>query len=243
MQATMRWRPLPKLHMPVESRPWTTYALLAAVIAIMFVEIGIAQLGMNLRAFMYSFGLVSADFSWADPRTYFTLITFNFLHSSARHFATNAIILLLAGAAVEKRLGWRTTLSIWMAGGVASGILHLLIFPDSTRTLVGASGAISALIGATLVLGWHWSLPVKLWRGRGTLFHVPLPLIVLVWAGYQMYATAQLFHGPATDLTVATWIHLGGFFFGAAVAGTLHLTGRRGMVAVPFPQPGTPAGD
>lgn len=239
MQATMRWWPLLRSHAPVESRPWTTYVLLAAVIAIMFVEIGILRLGMDLGAFMYAFGLVPADFSLADPATYFPLITFNFLHASARHFAINAIVLLLAGAAVEKKLGWRTTLFIWMTGGVASGILHLVIFPDSTRTLVGASGGVAALIGAALVLGWRWALPVKLWRGRRTLFHVPLPLVVFVWVGFQMYGTAQLFTGPASNLSVATWIHLGGFLVGAAVAGTLGLLHQRGSVTLPFRSPST----
>jgi len=243
MQATMRWRPLTRPQVPVESRPWTTYALLAAVIAIMFVEIGIVRMGMNLGAFMYSFGLVSADFSWTDPGTYVSLITFNFLHSGARHFATNAIILLLAGVVVEKRLGWRATLFIWMAGGIASGILHLLIFPDSTRTLVGASGAIAALIGAALVLGWRWTLPVKLWRGRGTAFHVSLPLVVFAWVGYQMYGTAQLIAVPSSELSVATWVHLGGFLFGAAVAGTLCLLRQRQAVTIPLPLRNPSSGD
>jgi membrane associated rhomboid family serine protease len=241
MQATMRSRPMTRPHAPVESRPWTTYVLLAAVILMMFVEIGIVLLGLSLGSFMYAFGLVPADFSWADPGTYFPLITFNFLHSSARHFATNAIILLLAGAAVEKQLGWRTTLVIWMSGGVASGILHLVIFPDSARTLVGASGAIAALIGTALVLGWHWSLPVRLWRGRQTVFHVPLPLVVFVWVGYQLYGTAQLFTVPANNLAVATWIHLGGFLFGAAVAGLLCLIRQRRPAGLPLHAPS--AGD
>lgn len=244
MQATMSSGSVTdKRRVQIPDRPWTTYLLLLSIIVALFGEAYFALQGMGLNAFLHTYGLVSADFSWADPRSYVTLLTFNFLHSGARHFAGNAIILLVAGAAVEKYVGWRATFLIWMAGGAASGVVHLLMFPDTERTLVGASGAIAALLGAALVLGWKWALPVKLWPGRRTLFHVPLPLVTFIWVGFQMYGVVQIYRGTVSDPSVATWVHLAGFMFGVCAAGVLQIVRNPNPVAVPYYSNTSTSGD
>lgn len=213
--------------MPPARRPWTTYGLLLAILLALLVEVLVVLRGMDLAGFVSSYGLVSANFSWTDPSTYLPLITFNFLHSGARHFTGNAVMLLLAGAAVEKHAGWRATLFIWMAGGVIGGITHLFIFPDIDKTLIGSSGATSALIGAALIIGWRWALPVRLRRGRRPLFSIPLPAVTAIWLAHQLIGFSRAVQGSGENVSVATWAHLAGFSAGALCACALVIHQRK----------------
>jgi membrane associated rhomboid family serine protease len=233
MQATARWNDA--VTHPVAARPWATYLLMLAVLSVMCIEIIILRRGLDLAGFLHAFGVVSADFTWTNPQSWVTLLTYNFLHSGGRHFAGNAIIMVVAGIAVEKYLGRRTTLLIWVAGGIVGGLAHLLIFPDAARSLVGASGAISAMLGAAMVIGWHWGLPVKLWPGTRVLFHIRLRVVTGIWLAGQLYGIARLATGTLASHSVATWVHLASFAFGAAVVGAILL--YRAMSDLPAPHP------
>jgi membrane associated rhomboid family serine protease len=221
VQAPAHWNATP--FQPVVARPWTTYLLMFSILAVMCVEIMILRRGMDLAGFLQSFGIVSADFSWSNPQSWVTLLTYNFLHSGGRHFAGNAIIMVIAGIAVEKYLGRQMTLLIWIAGGIAGGLAHLLIFPDTTRALVGASGAISALLGAALIVGWQWALPVKAWPGTRVLFKIRLPVVTGIWLAGQFYNILKLHNSGLASHSVASWVHLASFAFGAAVVGGIIL--------------------
>jgi membrane associated rhomboid family serine protease len=227
MQATMSLRHTNRPGIRPARRPWTTYGLLFSIVLVLLIEIGLAVRGMDLAGFVRSYGLVSTRFSWADPLTYLPLVTFNFLHAGAKHFATNVIILLFAGVAVEKHAGCRATMLIWLAGGMLSGIAHLFIFPGSDQALIGASGAVSALLGAALVIGWHWALPIRLWRGRKTLFSISLPVVTGIWLSLQLFGFAHVLSGATGHTGVATWAHLTGFTFGMLCAVAMLMRSRQ----------------
>lgn len=204
-------------------RPWVTYGLMLAIVAAMCIEIFVATNAHNLETMLQTYGLVSSEFSWSDPAAYIPLVTFNFLHSSGRHFAGNAIIMLFACAAVERHAGRRATLFVWLVGGVVSGIAHLFIVPDTTGSLVGASGAISAMLGAAVIIGWRWALPARFRRAGRTFFTIPLPVVTGIWVAFQAVSFASVAPQLSAGATVATWVHLAGFAFGALVAGILCL--------------------
>lgn len=230
MQVAVPWQAVSS-PAPTNARPWMTYLLMVSICMVMMVEILLIRSGNNIQAFVNAFGLVSGDFTWTNPASWLQLFTFNFLHSSAHHFMVNAYIMLLAGIAIERHCGARAMLFVWLAGGVTSGIVHLMVFPDTDRSLVGASGAIYALLGAAFVVGWHWGLPVKFRRGGRTFFRIRLPAIVAFYVAAQIYGVVILYNGQIANPTVATWVHLGGFAFGLAAAIAL-LTLRR--QAAPF---------
>lgn len=240
MQSTAGWGWNAGPAATKSQRPWATYALLYAVVAVMSVQVFLATQSDRLAAFVKTYGLTSTEVVWSNPASYLPLMTFNFLHSDARHFAANAIVMLFACAAVEKHAGRRATLIIWVAGGVVSGLAHLVIFPDSTRSLIGASGAISAMLGVAFVLGWRWALPVKLWAGRRQLFAIPLPAVMTIWLLFQVNSVARLAISGTGTGGVATWVHLAGFAFGMLCAGVLLLS--RGASTQPAAHPVT-AGD
>jgi len=237
MQAVSFWRPVAhRTSTPkTTQRPWATYSLMLGILLAMTVEILVELQGANFVAFMHTWGLVSADFSWTNPLTWVPLVTFNFLHSGARHFAGNTIMMLFAGAAVEKHAGRRATLFIWLVGGIAGGLAHLLVFPDATIALVGASGAIAAMLGAAVVIGWRWALPVRLWCGRRVLFSIPLPVVTGIWLAFQIYGFIRFAVLNPQASGVATWVHLAGFAFGALAALALSYWKQRSPGLTPAP--------
>lgn len=225
MQATT-WEAARHNSVRFPGRPWATYGLMLAIIVAMCIEILVATNARNLDIMLQTYGLVSSEFRWGDPASYIPLVTFNFLHSSSAHFAGNAIIMLLACAAVERHAGRKATLFVWLIGGVAAGVAHLFVMPDTTQSLVGASGAISAMLGAAIIIGWRWALPVRVRRAGRTFFTIPLPAVTAIWVAFQAVSFASAAPNLSAESTVATWVHLAGFAFGVLVAGVLSLYGR-----------------
>jgi membrane associated rhomboid family serine protease len=195
-----------------------TYLLMVSICLVMSFEILLSQTTTNAQEFVNAFGLVSGDFSWTNPSSWLQLVTFNFLHSSSHHFVVNAYVMLIAGVAIERHCGPRAMLFVWLAGGMASGIVHLMVFPDTDRSLIGASGAICALLGAALVVGWHWGLPVRFRLGGRTYFRVRLPAVIGVYMALQVYGLFNMANSTLASTSVATWVHVGGFGFGVLAA-------------------------
>jgi membrane associated rhomboid family serine protease len=148
------------------------------------------------------------------------LFTSMFLHAGWMHLLSNMLFLWLAGASLEDRWGRLFYLLLYLAGGVVAALIHAAMNPQSAIPMVGASGAISGLMGAFLVRlaatrirFFYWFLVV-----RGTFLmpaYVALPLWLL-----QQFAMAR--SGAAGR--IAVWAHIGGFIFGALVAGLVKLS-------------------
>lgn len=128
-------------------------------------------------ASILGFGLVPSVF-WGDkilPPDIYTLgsdntvLTYMFLHGGLMHLVSNMLILWVFGDNIEQALGRYRYLGFYIIGGMAAGFLHALISASSDAPLVGASGAISAVSAAYLLLHpraklWlllFWVLPVK----------------------------------------------------------------------------------
>lgn len=95
-----------------------------------------------------AYGLVPAGFSPS------ALLTNLFLHDprGLSHIGGNMVFLAVFGAVVEGALGHTAFLALYLAAGVAGGLLHVQIDPSSTIPLVGASGAISGVLAVAAVL-------------------------------------------------------------------------------------------
>src|SRR4029078_1150865 len=85
-------------------------------------------------------------------RELFTIFTSMFLHGGWLHLIGNMLYLWIFGNNIEDRLGRLPFILFYLAGGVAAAISQLLIAPGSTVPVIGASGAIAAVLGAYLVL-------------------------------------------------------------------------------------------
>ena len=143
-----------------------------------------------------------------------TWLTHMFLHGSFGHLLGNMIFLWLVGCLIEAGCGSIRYLFIYLFGGLFAVGLFGLIYSESTVPLVGASGAIAALMGAvTLLFG---KKKIKIFYSLGFYFgYMKPPAIALlpVWILNELF---QLFFGGVSN--VAYMAHLGGLIGGALLA-------------------------
>ncbi|HZX81671.1 MAG TPA: rhomboid family intramembrane serine protease [Lysobacter sp.] len=141
------------------------------------------------------------------------LVTALFLHADWAHLVGNLLFLLIFGAPAERAMGpWRF-LALFLLGGAAANLAAVLAIGTPDRLIIGASGAVSALIGAYLVLFPTARLGLVVPLGLFLQFvRMPAAVLIGVWAGLQLVYT---FVGPAFG-AVAWSAHLAGFAFGGA---------------------------
>jgi membrane associated rhomboid family serine protease len=166
------------------------------------------ELALGLEAVVQAYGFVPALF-FQDPLGQgYRLFTSMFLHGGFFHILSNMWFLWVFGDNVEDRMGHGRFLLFYLLGGVAAALAQGLFTPTSTVPMIGASGAVSAVLGAYYVL-----FP------RAYVVSVVLfifPLFVTFPAGVYLgyWAFLQLFQGLLGLPGVAWWAHLGGFLFG-----------------------------
>ncbi len=142
------------------------------------------------------------------------MFTHMFLHGGFMHLLGNMVFLWLAGCVVELAWGRIAYLVIYLAGGLSAAALFGLANLASTQPLVGASGAISALMGAYAVL--YGRRKIKVFYSLGFFFNytmVPGFVILVLWIGNEFF---QLLIDKGSH--VAYLAHVGGFFGGALLA-------------------------
>jgi tetratricopeptide (TPR) repeat protein len=139
-------------------------------------------------------------------------MTYMFLHGSFMHILGNMIFLWLVGCALELGCGRPFYAALYMVTGVCSAGLFALVYPNSTAPLIGASGAISGLMGAFTVM--YGKAKIKIFYSLGFFFnYAKIAAIVLlpIWIANEIF---QLFFGAFTH--VAYVAHIGGLLSGAA---------------------------
>lgn len=137
-----------------------------------------------------------------------TLFSYMFLHGDVFHLAGNMLFLWVFGDNVEDAMGHVKFLVFYVACGVAAGLLHALMMPMSQDALIGASGAVSGVIAAYLMLHPRvrvWVLALKFFPLR-----ITAAWALGLWIAFQI---AMLF-APQAGVT-AWWAHLGGLLAGA----------------------------
>jgi membrane associated rhomboid family serine protease len=139
-----------------------------------------------------------------------TLVTSMFMHAGWAHLLGNMWFLFIFGSLIERRLGWGLFLVFYLACGVAAGFTHVLVSPHSVIPYVGASGAISGVMGAYL-----WLKPldkIRVWVV--VVLEVPALVGLPVWVALQLASSAEAITSGQIHGGVAYWAHVGGFAFG-----------------------------
>ncbi|WP_411105947.1 rhomboid family intramembrane serine protease [Streptomyces sp. cmx-4-9] len=165
-------------------------------------------------AYFRRWGVVPDELFTGAPRAWLTPLTALFVHGSWLHLLGNMLFLHVFGAMTEERMGRPAFLAFYVCTGYLALAAYAAANAGSDQTLVGASGAISAVLGAFLCL-----LP----RARVTslfpfLFFLPLRfpawMVLLFWFALQGVAAQRAESGPG----VAYLAHLVGFSLGFAYA-------------------------
>ena len=183
-----------------------------------------------LQAFIQAWGVVPREFSAGQdlppsiPFPYWsTLLTSMFLHGGWAHLGGNMLFLWIFGDNIEHRLGHARFLAFYLACGLAAGLAHILTNAGSSIPTVGASGAISGVLGGYLVMYPRNRVYVMTYGGVAT---VPAVVMLGLWIVLQFInGIGSIANTPETG-GVAYIAHIGGFVAGAALA-PLMSVGRR----------------
>jgi membrane associated rhomboid family serine protease len=151
------------------------------------------------------------------PTPILTLFTSLFLHADIYHLIGNMWFLLVFGRNVECALSHLLFLVFYLACGAAAGLAHVISDPYSLIPCIGASGAISGILGAYISI--HPFNSIRIWIGAG-IIEVPALIVIGIWFILN-YLSAFLPDSDVVTGGVAYWAHLGGFTAGFVSLRTL----------------------
>jgi membrane associated rhomboid family serine protease len=162
-----------------------------------------------------------------------TLLTSMFMHGGWLHLAGNMLFLWIFGDNVEHRIGHIPYLAFYLVAGVIASLAQIVVSPDSSIPTLGASGAISGVLGAYLVMFPTNRVTVLFLR-----FPMQVPAIVAIglWAVFQFISGIGALGAEEAGGGVAYMAHIGGFVAGV-VAGLVF----RAVFSEPRRPRGTPA--
>lgn len=158
------------------------------------------------------------EFAPAAGPILLSLLTTMFIHGGWMHLAGNLWFLWIFGNNIEDRLGHVLYALFYLGGGMLATGCHWAYDPESMVPVVGASGAVSAVLGGYAVTYPKATVSTLVFFGFITIIEVPALLWLAVWLGSQLLdASFQ------KDLGVAVWAHIGGFAAGAILMPILSL--------------------
>jgi membrane associated rhomboid family serine protease len=211
-------------------KPIVSYSLIGINIAVFLMQLGTPG---NL---LCNYGMIPSNI--LDGRDYITVLTSLFLHGDIMHLFGNMLFLWIFADNIEAKVGHIPFLSFYIAGGFMASLVHILVsvqpgtnaftscmpclsispcdagvFPGFIPT-VGASGAISAIMGAYLMMFPSSKIKI-LFLIFLRSFHLPAFVFLLIWFGQQLLSGVVSLNSINTEsVDVAWWAHIGGFVSG-----------------------------
>ena len=202
--------------------PLVNYALIAInVLVFVFLQ----GMGGNEK-FTYAFSTVPAEILTGKDITagvleptpipvYFTLVTSMFMHGGWAHLLGNMLFLWVFGDNIENRIGHIRYLIFYLVCGIIASLSHVFVSgSDSLIPSLGASGAISGVLGGYLLL--FPSRRVRVIMGRG-ITTVPAFVALGIWIVFQVISQMGVLGGDQGGGGVAYAAHIGGFIAGLAL--------------------------
>jgi membrane associated rhomboid family serine protease len=144
-----------------------------------------------------------------------TLVTSMFLHGGWGHLLGNMLYLWIFANNIEDRLGHVRFALFYLAVGLAAAAAQILPDPASPVPMIGASGAISGVLGAYMLLFPHARVLVLIPLGFMFLHRIRAVWLLGIWFAMQILSAS---FGSATAGGVAWWAHIGGFIAGFVLA-------------------------
>jgi membrane associated rhomboid family serine protease len=211
------------------SHPVVTVGLIAANVLMILYQLSMG-LGSDPRAvraaqeFILEFGVIPCRLTGACPAAgdfppaLLTVFTSMFMHGGLLHVGGNMLYLWIFGDNVEDTLGHGRFLLFYLSAGVAAAAAQVAVNPTSTIPMVGASGAVSGVLGAYLLLFPHARVLTLLTVGFFIRFiYIPAVVVLGFWIVVQFLAGLLTYRslgaGPEAG-GVAWFAHIGGFLAG-----------------------------
>jgi len=202
---------------PTRITPYVTYALLLACVLIFIWQI---SLGDAAQQAVYSFGVIpsvlfatkSLPLELEILPAWLTIFSSMFLHGGWMHLIGNMLYLWVFGNNVEDAMGHKRFILFYLSCGLLAALTQAVLNPDSEIPMIGASGAISGVLGAYLLLHPHARILVVIPIG----IFIYTPWIAAYWV-LGFWFVLQIINSliSASDMGgVAYGAHLGGFVAG-----------------------------
>lgn len=209
-----------KDNMPSLTVPVITWLLIAANVLVFLLEMSLGT--PHLERFLEAYGLVPAHFvkniGFGEVKTIYSSM---FLHAGFLHLFGNMWFLYLFGDNVEDFLGHWRYLIFYLFSGTCAAMVQVATTQDSISPMIGASGAISGVLGAYCVL-FPESKVITLVPIYFVLRLVELPAAFFLglWFVIEFFSGFSTLAGAVSDKAggVAFWAHIGGFVVGALIA-------------------------
>ncbi|MEK6683305.1 MAG: rhomboid family intramembrane serine protease [Nitrospirota bacterium] len=209
---------------PVQTTPVVTVGIIVAATLVFFYQLSLGpQAGQR---FVYQFGAIPAvlfgqeslPLEVAAVPASFSLITSMFLHGGFMHLIGNMLYLWIFGNNIEDAVGHARFIGFYLLCGVVAAMSHALVDPGSPAPMIGASGAISGVLGAYLLLYPRAHVLVLIPLGFFTrLMHIPAGFVLGFWFVLQLISGTATVGGGGGG--VAWFAHIGGFLAGMVLIG------------------------
>lgn len=204
---------------PVRLTPVTNWLLMALCVAAFGWEI---SLGSEMEGALAVLGFTPAslhhpmippsDFETLPP--WITILTAMFLHGGVLHIAGNMLYLWIFGSHVEDAMGHGRYLVFYLISGVAASLAFAAMAPNSTVPMIGASGAISGVLAAYVLL--YPRAQVRVIVPLGIIFY-PLKIGAAWVVGFWFLLQLVSAFSAEADSGIAWWAHVGGFIAGGLI--------------------------
>lgn len=215
--------------------PLVTWSIIAINVIVY-----ILSLILGYENIVKNYGMIPAFV--VEGKRLYTLITSMFLHGGLLHLGGNMLYLYIFGPGIETRLGKARYLALYLASGIVASFFHIFIVYNFSEPIivygpfgysiidprlipcVGASGAISGILGAYMLLMPNKMIYVLtyLWPGLPYIIRAPAYLFIGFWFAYQLLMGLLSLAVPAPYFSgVAFWAHIGGFIAGVFLASSL----------------------
>jgi len=228
--------PLPDAN-PTRRRPVVTIGLIAVCVAAFIYELALQASSGDaaLERLFRDYGLVPASLTsrlGGDQSLLLgglaPVISSMFLHGGWVHLIGNMLYLWIFGNNIEDRFGRVRYLLFYLVGGIAAAVSQVIVAPHSDVPVIGASGAIAAILGAYIVLFPRARVLSLVFLGFFyQLLHVPAVIVLGFWFVLQLIDSVASLGVSSSNDGVALFEHIGGFVAGVVIGLLVRAIGVR----------------
>lgn len=207
-------------NIPARRFSVVNYTIIGVNLLIFFYEVGLVP---DLNRFMSTWGMTPASVvtylvPWQPGSVHVatTLLTSMFIHGGWTHLLGNMLFLWIFGDNVEDAMGRLRYLFFYILSGLGAAALQIYVDPSSSIPTLGASGAISGVLGAYILLYPRARVSTLLpWFFFFTIVKIPAVLLLGIWFLLQFLSgVAEIAFAGSSVGGVAWWAHIGGFVLG-----------------------------
>ncbi|MBT8234339.1 MAG: rhomboid family intramembrane serine protease [Bacteroidia bacterium] len=187
-------------------KPLVAYSLIIINLIVFIIEINLGE------TFIYKYAATPEDI--VHGNNLHTLGTSMFMHGGIMHLLGNMLYLWIFADNIEAIIGSIGFTVFYLLGGLFASAMHIITDPHSIIPTLGASGAISAVMGAYLIMfpKSRVKMIILIFFKK---FHIPALLFLLFWFAQQLFmGVGNLSPAKAGEGGIAWWAHIGGFAFG-----------------------------